>query len=149
MAEKDIVDYNPIGRIIDLKGDFDGIIRDFFSGFPNINAGRGVYPPLDIKEDKDKYIIDLDIPGVDKKDLKISVKKEKLIIEGEKKEKKKTEQESYLRVERSYGKFMRSISLPMEVNQSKIAAKYNSGVLRIVLPKTKKNKVKEVEVKIT
>jgi HSP20 family protein len=149
MAEKDITDYDPVGRIFHLKDDFDDIVKDFFSGFSNVGASRGVYPFLDIKEDKDKYVISVEVPGVKKKDLGISVKKEKLIVQGEKREEKKKEEESYLRVERSYGKFMRSINLPMEVDQSKITAKCNNGVLKIILPKEKKAKAKEVEVKIT
>lgn len=149
MSKKDIVGYDPVGRIFSLRDDFDDIVNDFFSGFSSIGAARSVYPLLDIREDKDKYIIGIEIPGVEKKDLKISVKKENLVVQGEKKEEKKKQEESYLRVERSYGKFMRSISLPTEVDQSRITAKYNNGVLKIVLPKTKKGKVKEVEVKIT
>lgn len=149
MSKKDIVGYDPVGRIFSLRDDFDDIVNDFFSGFSRIGAARSVYPLLDIREDKDKYTIGIEIPGVEKNDLKISVKKENLVVQGEKKEEKKKQEESYLRVERSYGKFMRSISLPTEVDQSKITAKYNNGVLKIVLPKTKKGKVKEVEVKVT
>jgi len=149
MASKDIKSYDPLDRIFNLREDFDDIVKDFFAGFSNINASRGVYPLLDIKEDTEKYTIDVEIPGIEKKDLKISVKKNNLIIQGEKKEEKKREEESYLRVERSYGNFMRSVKLPTEINQSQITAKYNDGVVKIILPKTKKNKVKEVQVKIT
>lgn len=148
MAEKNMTDYDPVGRIFHLKDDFDDIIKDFFSGFSGVGAGRGVYPFLDIREDKEKYAISIEVPGVKKKDLKISVKKEKLIVQGEKKEEKKRGDESYLRVERSYGKFMRSITLPMEVDQSKIAAQCNNGVLKIILPKEKRGKAKEIEIKI-
>ncbi len=149
MAKKDIARDDPVGRIFDLREDFDDIVKDFFAGFSKVGAGIGVYPLLDIKEDKGKYTIFVEIPGVEKKDLKISIKKDKLIIQGEKKEEKKRQEESYLRVERSYGNFMRSVSLPMEVDQSKINAKYTNGVLKITLPKTEKGKTKEVEVKIT
>lgn len=149
MAKKDVTRYDPVGRIFNLREDFDDIVKDFFAGFSNVSATRGIYPLLDIREDKEKYIIGVEIPGVEKKDLKISVKKEKLIIQGEKREEKKREEESYLRVERSYGNFMRSVSLPTGVDQSKITAKYNNGVLKITLPKTEKGKAKEVEVKIT
>jgi HSP20 family protein len=146
---KDLTGYDPIDRIFNLREDFDDIVRDFFTGFSNISASRGVYPLLDIKEDKEKFIIDIEVPGVDKNDLKISIKKDNLIIQGEKKEEKKKEEESYLRVERSYGNFMRSVNLPAEVNQSNITAQYNNGVLKITLPKIQKEKAKELEVKIT
>jgi len=148
MASKDIKSYDPLDRIFNLREDFDDIVKDFFAGFSNINASRGVYPLLDIKEDTEKYTIDIEIPGIEKKDLKISVKKDNLIIQGEKKEEKKKEEESYLRVERSYGNFMRSVKLPTEINQSQITAKYNDGVVKITLPKTKIDKAKEVQVKI-
>ncbi len=149
MGTKDIKNYDPLDRIFNLREDFDDIVKDFFAGFSNLNANRGVYPLLDIKEDKVKYTIDVEVPGINKDDLKISIKKDNLVIQGEKKEEKKKEEESYLRVERSYGNFMRSVKLPTEVNQSQIAAKYNNGVLKIILPKIKKEKIKEVEVKIT
>ncbi len=149
MTGKDLSGYDPIDRIFNLREDFDDIVRDFFTGFSNISATRGVYPLLDIKEDKEKFIIDIEVPGVDKNDLKISIKKDNLVVQGEKKEEKKREEESYLRVERSYGNFMRSVNLPVEVNQSKITAQYNNGVLKITLPKTQKENAKEVEVRIT
>ena len=149
MSSKDIKSYDPFDRIFNLREDFDDIVKDFFAGFSNIGANRGVYPLLDIKEDKEKYTIDVEIPGIDKKDLKISVKKDNLIIQGEKNEEKKREEESYLRVERSYGNFMRSVKLPTEINQSQISAKYNNGIVKIILPKIKKEKAKEVQVKIT
>ena len=149
MAKKEIVRYDPVGRIFSLREDFDDIVKDFFAGFSNVGTGRGVCPLLDVRENKEKYTISVEIPGVEKKNLKISVKKDKLIIQGEKKEEKKRQEESYLRVERSYGNFMRSVSLPMEVDQSKITAKYDNGVLKIILPKIRKGKSKEVEVKIT
>jgi HSP20 family protein len=149
MTGKDLPSYDPIDRIFNLREDFDDIVRDFFTGFSNISASRGVYPLLDIKEDKENFIIDIEVPGVDKNDLKISIKKGNLVVQGEKKEEKKREEESYLRVERSYGNFMRSVNLPTEVNQLKITAQYNNGVLKIILPKTQKQKDKEVEVKIT
>ncbi len=149
MTKKDVTDYDPVGRVFHLKDDFDDMVKDFFSGFSNIGAKRGIYPFLDIREDKEKYAISIEVPGVEKKDLRISVKKEKLIVQGEKREEKKREKKSYLRVERSYGRFMRAIDLPMEVDQSKITAKCNNGILKIILPKKKKGTAKEVEVKIT
>lgn len=149
MTGKDLSSYDPIDRIFNLREDFDDIVRDFFTGFSNISASRGIYPLLDIKEDKEKFIIDMEVPGVDRNDLKISIKKNNLVVQGEKKEEKKKEEESYLRVERSYGNFMRSVNLPAEVNQSKITAQYNNGVLKITLPKTQKKNAKEIEVKIT
>jgi HSP20 family protein len=149
MGKKNLTKYDPIDRIFGLREDFDDIVKDFLTGFSNISTGRGVYPLLDIKEDKEKYIIDVEVPGIEKKDLKLSIREGNLIISGEKTEEKKKEGESYLRVERIYGNFMRSVNLPEEVDSSKITARYSNGVLKIFLPKIEKEKIKEVEVTIT
>ena len=92
MGKKDLMEYDPIDRIFGLREDFDGIVKDFLSGFSNISLGRSVYPLLDIKEDKEKYIIDVEVPGIEKKDLKLSIREGNLIVNGEKREEKKIEQ---------------------------------------------------------
>ncbi len=146
MAKKDLVSYDPIDRFFDLREDFDSMLKDFFTGFTVPISRRGIYPLMDVKEDKDKYAVTLEAPGIDKKDIKITMKKNELIIEGERKEEKKQEGESYLRVERNYGKFRRAIQLGEEIDQSKINAEFKDGILKINLPKSEKAKPKEVAI---
>jgi len=136
MDAQDIKSYVPLNRIFNLGESFDNILKDSFAGFSNINTGRGVYPLLDIKENKAKYTIDIEVPGTDKNDFIISIKKDNLIIQGEKKEEKKRKKNH-----------TSAWNALMEVNQTQMATKYNNGVLKITLPKTEKDK--EVEVKIT
>jgi len=148
MAKKDLVSYDPIDRFFDLREDFDSMLKDFFTGLTVPMSRRGIYPLIDVKEDRDKYTFTLEAPGIEKKDIKITMKRDELIIEGEKKEEKKQEGESYLRVERNYGKFRRAVQLGEEIDQSKINAEFKNGILNINLPKSEKAKPKEVEIKI-
>ncbi|MEA1912818.1 MAG: Hsp20/alpha crystallin family protein [candidate division WOR-3 bacterium] len=145
---KDIISSDPIERLLSLREDFDNMFRDFFTGFGASQMSRKIFPLMDVKEDSKKYIIEVEVPGVEKEDLKLSIKKDKLIIRGEKREEKKKEGESFLRVERSYGGFRRVESLPTEVDKSRVEAKYENGVLRIYLPKIAEEKPKEMEVKV-
>lgn len=148
MAKKDLVSYDPIDRFFDLSEDFDSMLKDFFTGFTVPISRRGIYPLMDMKEDKDKYTVALEAPGIEKKDINITMKRNELIIEGEKKEEKKQEGESYLSVERNYGKFRRVIQLVEEIDQSKINAEFKNGILTINLPKSEKTIPKEVAIEI-
>ncbi|MCK4321301.1 Hsp20/alpha crystallin family protein [candidate division WOR-3 bacterium] len=149
MAKKrDIVSYDPFEAMYSLREDFDRMFKDFFTGFTSPALSSRLFPVMDIRETDEQFIIDAEVPGMDKKDVKLSIKKDELIIEGEKKEEKKEEGESFIRVERSYGSFRRSVRLPVEVDQSKVKAKYENGVLQIFIPKSEKAKPKEIEIKV-
>jgi len=104
---------------------------------------------VDIVEEKDAYKITADVPGMDKKDIKVEVENEVLTISGEKKE-EKTEKDKnrYYHLERSYGAFSRSFKLPENVSSENIEAKYNNGVVELKLNKKEIAKPKAIEVKI-
>eukprot|EP00456_Euglypha_rotunda_P043904 TRINITY_DN3448_c0_g1_i1.p1 TRINITY_DN3448_c0_g1~~TRINITY_DN3448_c0_g1_i1.p1 ORF type:complete len:106 (+),score=27.50 TRINITY_DN3448_c0_g1_i1:226-543(+) len=90
---------------------------------------------MDIVEAKDKYEVQIDLPGIDKKDVKIEIEKNVLNISGERKKEIKEENEKFSRIERSYGKFQRSLRLPKDVDQEKVSAKQDNGILVLTLPK--------------
>lgn len=146
--KKELKSYDPFDALFSLREDFDEMFRNFFTGFTSPTLGKGVFPVMDVTETPEQFIIEAEVPGIQKENLKLSIKKDELIIEGEKKEEDKKEGESFLRIERSYGSFRRSIRLPSEIDQSKVKAKYENGVLKISLPKTEKEKPKEIEVKV-
>ncbi len=106
------------------------------------------FPRVDITENGDNYLIRADLPGMDKKDISITIENGTLKIEGEKKEEQKKEHGKYYHLERRYGKFSRSFILPDEVLSEKIDAKMNNGVLELTLPKTEKAIPKAIEVKV-
>ena len=103
-------------------------------------------PAVDIKEDKDKFVIYADIPGVKGEDIDISMENGVLTIKGEKKNESRTEQEGYKRVERTYGSFYRRFSLPDTADADAISAKSKNGVLEIVIPKREAVKPKKISV---
>lgn len=105
-------------------------------------------PLVDITEDDKEYIVKAEIPEMKKEDIKINVHDDVLSISGERKYEKEEKGKKYHRVERAYGSFMRSFTLPEDADGSKVNAEYKEGVLKVHLPKSEKAKPKAIEVKI-
>ena len=103
-------------------------------------------PTLDISEGRKDITIRAEIPGIEAKDFDISVDGRLLTIKGEKKQEQKQKEETYYRVERSYGYFNRTIQLPADVNPDKVDATYRRGILKIKLRKSKKNESKRIKI---
>jgi len=105
-------------------------------------------PLVDIEESEKEYLIKVEIPEMKKEDVKISVQEDVLSISGERKSENEEKGKKYHRVERSYGSFMRSFTLPEDADGTKVTAEYKDGVLRVHLPKSEKVKPKAIEVKV-
>ncbi|MDR4497737.1 MAG: Hsp20/alpha crystallin family protein [Candidatus Scalindua sp.] len=110
--------------------------------------GVGWSPDVDVAENDNDIIVKAEIPGIDPKDIDISITGDTLTIKGEKKESKKEKSKSYHHIERSYGSFSRTINLPTRVITDKVAAKNNHGVLEITLPKKEESRTKKIAVKV-
>jgi HSP20 family protein len=93
-------------------------------------------PSMDISETKDSMVVKIEVPGMDQKDIEVSLQENLLTIKGEKKQEKEEKDERYHRVERSYGAFTRSTRLPVGVDASKVSAAFKNGLLTVTLPKT-------------
>ncbi|MDO8578993.1 MAG: Hsp20/alpha crystallin family protein [Dehalococcoidales bacterium] len=107
---------------------------------------RGWTPALDIFEKDDRFVVKAELPGMKEDDIDVSVVGDTLTIKGEKKTEEEIDEEDYYHMERTYGSFLRSISLPSNVNADKIEAKYEDGVLEVSLPKIAEVKPKRVKV---
>jgi HSP20 family protein len=105
-------------------------------------------PSLDVSETKNNIVVKAEAPGVDPKDIDISLMGDVLTIKGEKRQEKEEKDQNYHRVERSYGVFTRSVRLPQEVQSDKIEASYKNGILKITLPKSEEAKKKEIKIKV-
>jgi HSP20 family protein len=105
-------------------------------------------PLVDITEDEKEYLIKAELPEVNKEEVKLTVHDDVLSISGERKYEKEEKGKKYHRVERAYGSFTRSFTLPEDADASKVAADYKDGVLKVHLPKSEKAKPKSIEVKI-
>jgi HSP20 family protein len=106
-------------------------------------------PAVDIYETENELVLKADLPDMNEKDLDIRVENNMLTIRGERKFEQQVKEENYLRVERAYGTFSRSFSLPNTVNTEAIKAEYNHGVLTVQLPKRAEAKPKQVKVNVS
>jgi HSP20 family protein len=106
-------------------------------------------PLVDITEDEKEYLIKADLPEVKKEDVKISVQDGVLVISGERKYEKEEKGKKYHRVERSYGSFERSFSVPADAEEEKVSAQFKDGVLMVHLPKGETAKPKRLEIKVS
>jgi len=151
-----IVKWNPERELLNVEREFNKLLNSFGSrfGLSSNNGGDSEYenavwtPLTDIAEDKDSYIIKLDLPGITKSDVKISFIDGQLNISGERKQEKESKDSKYHRVERSFGKYYRSFALPQQIKEDQINAEFKDGQLTIVVPKAEEAKPKEIEVKI-
>ena len=116
------------------------IFNDDF--FPVLSNSTSSMPAVNIREDDKNYILDLAVPGIDKKDLKIDINEDVLTISSETKTESEESKDGYKRKEFSYSEFCRSFYIPENVNREKIEANYKDGVLSVSLPKQKEEKNK-------
>ena len=105
-------------------------------------------PPMDIIEKEDKILVKAELPGIDPKELDISLSGDTLIIKGNKKEDKEEEGENYYCCERHYGEFSRTVKLPSTVNKDKIDASYHNGILKVEMQKMPEAKTKKITIKM-
>jgi HSP20 family protein len=134
-----------------FRDEMDKLLNDFYGRTtPSDEMYEGDWiPAMDINETEDEVTACLDIPGLTKEDIKVSVQNDILTVSGEKKQEKTEDKQNIHRVERSYGMFKRAIKLPVEVDSAKVTAAYKDGVLRVSLPKLETKKPKEIPVQVS
>ncbi len=150
-----IVRWNPARELLNAEREFNRLFNSLGSRFGLMDSsemeeyGNAVWTPLtDITEDKDYFVIKLDLPGVSKEDVKISYSDGMLSISGERKQEKETKDAKFHRMERAYGKYFRSFSLPSKIKEDRIDAEFKDGQLIITVPKAEEAKPKEIPIKI-
>jgi len=134
-----------------LLGQFHDEIDRLFQNRPSLSnelpsVASDWVPAVDVKEESDKYIIHADVPGVDPKDIHVSMENGLLTIRGERKHEKNEAEQGFKRVERVSGTFFRRFSLPDTVNAEGITAKGVHGVLEVVIPKSNQPQARKIEV---
>ena len=134
-----------------LQREMNRLFDDFFGRDFLVEPFRGTgdwRPALDVAETDTSVIVKADLPGLEAKDLDVSIRGDLLTIKGEKKEEKEEKTKSFHRVERRYGSFERSVRLPATVKADQVNASFKNGVLRIESPKTEDAKQKAVHIKV-
>ncbi len=147
----ELINTNPFKDIEKAMSEMDRLWDTFLFGRPQTRALQeiaGWLPAIDVAETKGEIVVTVEIPGMDARDLDISLNEGTLTIKGEKKQEKEEKEQNYHLIERRYGTFVRSIPLPMGVESNKVTASYKDGVLKITLPKSEEAKKNEIKIKV-
>ena len=148
-----LVRFNPTRELLNVEREFNKMFNGVFNKFGKDEKDEeyenAVWAPLtDIAEDDNNYYVHADLPGVAKKDLKLSFKDGQLVISGERLNEIKEDKKTYHRVERTFGKYYRAFNLPEKIVADKIEAKFEDGQLNITIPKAEEAKPKLLEIKV-
>jgi HSP20 family protein len=103
-------------------------------------------PPVDVYEDEHNVTLKIEVPGIDEKDIEVRIENNVLTVHGERKFEKEEKEENFRRVERQYGSFTRTFTLPTTVDAEKVSAHYDKGILKVALPKKAEAKPKQIKV---
>ncbi len=141
---------DPLRNLLSLQERMNRLFEEtVHGGLENEPLMSGMWtPPVDIFESGDDIVLVAELPGMELKDIDIQVSDNSLTIRGERKMEKAEKEDCYHRVERVYGTFSRSFTLPGTVDQDNISASYNKGVLEIKMPKTIKSKPKQIQIEV-
>jgi HSP20 family protein len=146
-----IVRYDPFRDLRTLQEEVNRLFStNLTRAFGDEGIGRGAWAPsVDIYENKDQIVLEAELPGMKQEEFDLSIENNVITLRGERKFEKTDETDNYHRVERSYGSFTRSFTLPQTVSAEGATAEYSNGVLRVTLPKREETKARRIEVKGT
>jgi len=143
-----ITRYDPFRDLRMLQDEVNRLFSSNLSrSFGDEGIARGAWAPtVDIYENKDQIVLEAELPGMNREDFELSIENNVLTLRGERRFEKRDESDNYHRVERSYGSFTRSFTLPQTVSPENVAAEYKNGVLRVVLQKREEVKARRIEI---
>jgi HSP20 family protein len=143
---------DPFNELRNFQEDFNRIFSStlprFFSGEEGLSGGNWA-PNVDIYEDQNSITLEADLPGLKPGEFNLSIENYRLTLSGERRFEKEKKGDNWRRVERSYGSFTRSFSLPSTVNVDAVNAEFKDGVLRVTLPKKEEVKARQIQVAVT
>ncbi len=145
-----IVKYNPLRDLRTMQDQMNRLLNlSWNHDLPSEDIKEGLWQPaVDIYETVDSIIIKAELPDVDQKDIEVRIEDSTLILKGERKHEDEVKKENYHRIERYFGSFQRSFSLPTTVDQEKVVAICDKGVLTITLPKRADKKQKQIKIQV-
>lgn len=143
-----IIRWKPESNLWSLREDMNDLFDSFFGRA--LERREGIWSPaVNVTENKDAVVVTAEVPGLKKEDISISMHDNVLTLKGEKKQEKIQEDENYHCVERSFGSFNRSFTLPTMVDSAKVKASYKDGILTVELPKKEEAKPKEISINVS
>jgi HSP20 family protein len=146
-----LVRWEPVRELSSLQNDMNRLFNTFFD---TSTAGNGAtsprrwVPAMDLVETDDHFVLKADLPGLTEQDVHIDVEDDVLTVSGERKSEHEDKREGYVRVERSYGAFRRSLTLPDGVEPEAVTASFDRGVLEIRIPKPEQRKPRRVAIQV-
>ncbi|HEX5412764.1 MAG TPA: Hsp20/alpha crystallin family protein [Terriglobia bacterium] len=146
-----IIRWEPFRDLVSTQDRFNQLFNETFSqalGEQQEVSPRGWVPPVDIYETGDSVVLKAELPGINPDDVEIRVEGGTLYLKGERKFEKKVEEQNLRRVERSYGSFTRTFSIPKTVDSEKVNAEYNNGILTLTMSKREEAKPRSVKIKV-
>jgi HSP20 family protein len=145
----ELIPWKPFGELSPFRGEMERLWDKFFGERPFARAFTDEWlPSVDISETKDSFVVKAELPGLEAKDVNVSISGDLLIVKGEKKKEEEEKDEHHYCSERYYGSFQRVFRLPTGVQADKIKATFDKGVLKLTLPKAEEAKKKEIEIKV-
>ena len=148
-----LVRWRPFRDLVSIQDEMNRVFNDSFGRVPSrfdTELSHSEWSPsVDISETKDEIVVKAEVPGMNKDDIKITLQDNVLTLKGERKQEKEEKDTNFYRMERYYGSFARSFSLPTVVQADKIKASYKDGILNITLPKTEEVKPKQIPIEIS
>lgn len=145
-----VVSWRPMRDVFSLQEEINRMFDDLLGRMPveRREERRTWTPAVDVYETPDSLVVEVEAPGMDKKDLHLSIQDNVLTVKGERNWEEKKNDRHYHRVERAYGQFQRSFTLPAVADTTRVKAAYKDGILTITLPKVEEAKPKEISVKV-
>ncbi len=142
--------WEPFREFATLQDRINRVLRESYTGGDRDESltTSSFAPAVDVYEDEHKVSLKIEVPGIDEKDIDVRVENNTLTVHGERKIEKEEKEENYRRVERQYGSFTRTFTLPQTVDTENVSATYDKGVLKIALPKKAEAKPKQIKVSI-
>jgi HSP20 family protein len=141
--------WDPFREFSTLQDRMNRLVRDSFGeGREESLTTTAFAPPVDVYEDEHNVVLKIEVPGIEEKDIDVRIENNTLTVHGERKFEKEEKEENYRRVERQYGSFTRSFTLPNTVDHDGVSANYDKGVLKIQLAKKAEAKPKQIKVSV-
>jgi HSP20 family protein len=142
--------WDPFREFVTLQDRMNRLFRDSFGpeGREEALTSTTFAPPVDVYEDEHNVTLKIEVPGIEEKDIDVRIENNTLTVHGERKFEKEEKEENYRRVERQYGSFTRTFTLPNTVDQDSVQANYDKGVLNIKLAKKAEAKPKQIKVNV-
>ena len=144
-----ITRWDPFRDVLALQNRLNSVFQDYNRGNESDSLATTAFvPPVDVYEDEHKIVLKLEVPGMKESDLDIQLENNLLTVRGERKFEKEEKEENFHRIERRYGSFYRSFTIPNTVNPENVKASYDAGVLSIQLEKRAEARPKQIKVQV-